>query len=257
MVSFTRRSILKQLALAVAALAVFPILAWAQHAGVPAHPPVAPVHVYAPPVYRAPVIPTPVVRPPVFYAPPRYGVVPSAATFRPGIIPLPVRPIPIHPIRRPPPLLLVYSPLYLFGDPFWRFNQCWWGSCDLYWPWTLGYTTVYSPGPTNYVLQASETPVYVYGYEREDTPELDLKDSTVLNVTDYWVVDNQLHFKIIEETGAKPVEHSVPFEELDLQKTVDANTRRGFRFLLRNEPFEEYVRDHPEGPPPVVVPPQQ
>ena len=96
----------------------------------------------------------------------------------------------------------------------------------------------------------------MYGDEREDRPQLYLKDGTILNVTDYWVVDNQLHFKVIEETGARPVEQSIPFEELDLQKTVDANTQRGFRFLLRNEPFEQYVRDHPEGPPPVVVPPQ-
>jgi len=119
-----------------------------------------------------------------------------------------------------------------------------------------GYATVSSSGPTNYVLQASETPVYVYGDEREDLPQLYLKDGAILNVIDYWVVDNQLHFKIIEEAGAKPVEHAVPFEELDLQKTVDANTQRGFRFLLRNAPFEQYVRDHPEGPPPLSVPPR-
>ena len=97
----------------------------------------------------------------------------------------------------------------------------------------------------------------MYGEDREDLPQLFLKDGTILNVTDYWVVDNQLHFKVIEETGARPVEHVIPFEELDLQATVDANTKRGFRFLLRNEPFEQYLRDHPDGPPASVVSPQQ
>jgi hypothetical protein len=58
-------------------------------------------------------------------------------------------------------------------------------------------------------------------------------------------VENHLHFKV-EETGVRPVEQVIPFEELDLQKTIDANTQRGFRFLLRNEPFEQYLRDHPD-----------
>ena len=30
---------------------------------------------------------------------------------------------------------------------------------------------------------------------------------------------------------------------------VDANTRRGFCFVLRKEPFEQYLRDHPDGHP--------
>ena len=52
----------------------------------------------------------------------------------------------------------------------------------------------------------------------------------------------------------KPEEQVIPFDELDLQKTVDVNTNRGFRFMLRNEPFEQYVRDHPEGPPATLKP---
>jgi hypothetical protein len=99
--------------------------------------------------------------------------------------------------------------------------------------------------------------VYVYGEEREDLPQLFLKDGTVLNVTDYWLVDDQLHFTMIEEEGGKPAEHMIPFDALDLQKTVDVDTGRGFRFMLRNEPLEQYVRDHPEGPPPVVTPPHE
>lgn len=71
-----------------------------------------------------------------------------------------------------PPSVLVYIPPLALGGPFWRFNLCWWATCDLFFPWTFGYTTVSSPGPTDYVSQVYETPVYVYGYEREDTPQL-------------------------------------------------------------------------------------
>lgn len=96
-----------------------------------------------------------------------------------------------------------------------------------------------------------------YGEERPDVPQLFLKNGTILNVTDYWLVDDQLHFTMIEEAGTKPAEHVIPFEALDLQTTVDANTQRGFRFMLRNEPFEQYLRDHPEGTPPVLTSPHE
>jgi hypothetical protein len=99
--------------------------------------------------------------------------------------------------------------------------------------------------------------VYVYGEGRPDLPQLFLKDGTILNVTDYWLVDDQLHFTMIEENGTKPAEHVIRFDALDLQTTVDANTRRGFRFTLRNEAFEQYLRDHPEGEPPMVTPPRE
>jgi hypothetical protein len=99
-----------------------------------------------------------------------------------------------------------------------------------------------------------EIPVSVYGDERPDLPQLFLKDGTILNVTDYWLVDDQLHFTMIDENGPTAVEHVIAFDALDLQTTVDANTRRGFRFMLRNEPIEQYLRDHPEGPPPIVAP---
>jgi hypothetical protein len=127
----------------------------------------------------------------------------------------------------------------------------------LFWPWPLGYIPVSFPAPTNYVSQVYETPVYVYGDERPDLPQLFLKDGTILNVNDYWLVDDQLHFTMTEEEGGKPAEHVVPFDALDLQRTVNVNTGRGFRFMLRNEPFEQYVRDHPEGSPPVITPPHE
>jgi len=228
-------------------------IAVAQHPIAVPHAPVAPVHVSPPPMYHPPLMQPPIARPPITYAPvytpPRNGMTAWPGT---SIILPPVRPI--RPIRPVQPAYFIYSPQIFFGDPFWQYNSCVYATCGWFWPWTFGSAVVSYPGPVSYVPQAPEAPVYVYGGEREDFPQLFLKDGTILNVTDYWVVDGQLHFKMIDAIGRRPVEQSVPFEELDLQKTVDANTARGFRFVLRNEPFEEYVRDHPEGPPPTATP---
>jgi hypothetical protein len=251
MVCLAGRSIFKKLSIVVSALFALPSLVSAQRPAVPVpHPPAAPVHVSAPFVYHAPVIPPPIMRSPGIYAP-------ISTPLRSGTVPFGgavVRP-PLRPIRPWRPVFFIYASPFVFGDPFWRFNSCWPANCEQFWPLTFGAFEVSSPGPVNYVVQASEAPVYVFGNEREDTPQLFLKDGTILNVTDYWVADNQLHFTMIEEAGAPAVEHSIPFDELDLQKSIDANTRQGFRFVLRNEPAAQYIRDHPEGPPPLAVPP--
>lgn len=175
------------------------------------------------------------------------GVALGRARVRPPFRP-PIRPFPL--------VLVVYAPTAFLGAPFWGLNSCWWGSCDLFWPWTFGYTT-FSPAPTNYVSQVYQTPAYIYGEERPDLPQLFLKDGTILNVTDYWLVDDQLHFTMIDEDGGKAAEHVIPFDALDFERTVAVNTGRGFRFVLRDEPFEQYVRDHPEGSPPVITPPHE
>jgi len=209
------------------------------------------VHTSAPPIPHVPISPAPIIHAPI--STPQMPIGASAggalgaARFRP----------PRRPIRPFPPVLVVYETPFLLGGPFWGWNSCWWASCDLFWPWTLGYTAVSSPGPTNYVSPVYEAPVYVYGEERPDLPQLLLKDGTILSVTDYWLVDDQLHFTMIEEEAGKPVEHVIPFDALDLQTTVDVSTRRGFRFMLRNEPFEQYLRDHHEDSPPVVTLPHE
>lgn len=227
--------------------------ALAQHPGarVGGAAPVPPAPIMRPPVYHPPSYQAPIYQPPVYrgpiYAPitAPHTVTPSLRTFATTPVRLP------GPIRPFPPRYLVYV-VPVITTPFWPFNYCWWATCNQYWTSALVYNGV-SFGqwnPSNYVLAApSQTPVYVYGQERPDVPQLLLKDGTVLNVTDYWVVDGQLHFMMIED-GINPVEQVIPFDELDLQKTIDVNTQRGFRFLLRNEPLEQYMRDHPDGPPP-------
>jgi hypothetical protein len=201
------------------------------------------VHTSAPPIAHAPISLAP-----IFHAPISAARMPIGSSAGGGIGTPRYGPS-RRPIRPFPPVLVIYETPFLLGGSFWGWNSCWWSNCNLLWPWMLDYFSVSSPGPTNYVSQVYETPVYDYGEERPDLPQLFLKDGTILNVTDYWLVDDQLHFTMIESEGGEPVEHVIPFDALDLQTSVDANTRRGFRFMLRNEPFEQYLRDHPDGPP--------
>lgn len=101
--------------------------------------------------------------------------------------------------------------------------------------------------------------LYVYGeiYSGggRELPQLYLKDGTINNVTDYWLVNNQLHFTTIDESGTKWVEHTIDFDQLDLQKTVDVSAQRGFRLVLRDEPMQQYLQDHPEIGEPDAPPP--
>jgi|SRR5262249_17688414 len=78
----------------------------------------------------------------------------------------------------------------------------------------------------------------------ESHPQLVFKDGTTYTVTDYWRIDDQLHFITTEEGGTKSVAHIVPFGQLDMQRTIDADEARGFRFMERNEPIEQWLDHH-------------
>jgi hypothetical protein len=158
---------------------------------------------------------------------------------------------------------------FFFGRPFFpyrlafAFNADWWPAFCPFWGWGFGcidlptYGEIYGATPQNYVApQIYEYPVYLYGREAPEMVELFLKDGTVIGVTDYWFVNGQIHFTVPEE-GEKPEEQVIGLDELDLQRTVDVNTRHGFRFVMRNEPWEQYLRDHPNETPPPVTPPQK
>jgi hypothetical protein len=244
MASSIRRSILSRFLLIVACLVAAPIT-WAQHG--PARVVGGGVHVSPPPLPAAPL-----------YHPPAYSTpaaVPRISAFAPrGVPSAGFRPSG-RPIRPFPPVVIIVYPLLVGPPPLWQFNSCWWASCELFW--NLSYVMVpyYQYSPPNYVMAPQYEAPMVYGEVSRDLPQLYLKDGSILSVTDYWVVDDRLHFKMIEADGARPVEHDIPFDQLDLQKTIDVNTRRGFTFMLRNEPFEQYVRDHPDTPPGDATPP--
>jgi len=155
-----------------------------------------------------------------------------------------------------------------FGVPFFRFraglgfNSLWWPTCGPYLGWGWGfdcYPLAFSgSGFENYVtLPTYESPVYLYGVEGHDLIWLYLKDGTAYGVTDYWVVNGQMHFSLAEDDPTKPAEHVIALDELDLQKIVDVNTRRGFRIVLRDEPWQQYLKDHPDLTPPDLAVPQK
>jgi hypothetical protein len=225
-------------------------LAWAQHGG---HVGGAP-HVSAPPMAHAPIA---------------HGPVSHAPIGRPHVpVAPPVGGIGVHGYRLPPwrvrpaPPVFIYPYPVFWGWPYYGFGwgwgwnpyACWsWANCDLFWNWGLFYNApFYSYGsyvaPSYAAPPSYAYPVYEYGAERNDLPQLFLNDGTVYNVTDYWLVDGQMHFKVLE--NGKPVEHVVNFDEVDLQRTIDVATQRGFRFVLRNEPLEEYLKHDRELAPP-------
>ena len=93
-------------------------------------------------------------------------------------------------------------------------------------------------------------PTYVFvGSASASHPQLVLKDGTTYTVTDYWRVNDQLHFITVEEGGTKSVPHTVPFGDLDVKRTTDTNTAQGFRFVIRDEPIEQWLEHHPRRAP--------
>jgi hypothetical protein len=103
------------------------------------------------------------------------------------------------------------------------------------------------PDPVPYPVWnfIAPSPTYVFvGSASPSHPQLVFKDGMTYTVTDYWRVNDQLHFITIEEGGTKSVPHTVPFEDLDVQRTTDANEAQGFRFVLRDEPIEQWLEHH-------------
>jgi len=204
----------------------------------------------------------PISRPRVFMGPrgagPRLaGVGPRGFGFRQGSM---------HVFRR----------RQFFGAPFFRFgvglgfNSLWWPTCgpSLGWGFDCYPTPFYGYGFGGYGFggygfenyatpQTYEYPVYLYGGDERDLIWLYLKDGTVYPVTDYWLVNGQMHFSMVEDDPTKPAEHVFPYDELDVQKTTYVNTHRGFRIVFRDEPWQQYLKDHPDLTPPDVPPPQK
>jgi hypothetical protein len=189
-------------------------------------------HVIAPPVLRAPGVR------PMFF-PPRVG-----------------------PPERPP---LIFRRPFFIRAPFFRswerFDSSWWLNCGPIWGWNYGCGDFFLPEyafehylapPLTYA-----SPVYVYSSDGQPLVQLFLNDGTVYNVNDYWFVNDQMHFTMLDESGTKSVEQVIAFGDFDVKRTIDVNTRRGFRVVMRNEPMEQYLRDYPDLTPPPLQPAQK
>jgi hypothetical protein len=162
------------------------------------------------------------------------------------------------------------SPLILRPSSFLRpqflwswqaFNSSWWLYCGPIWGGNSGCDDLFfSAHTTEHYLAPPLTyasPVYVYSLDGHQLVQLYLKDGTVYRVNDYWFVDKEIHFTLLDESATKSIEQVIALDDLDAQKTVDVNTRRGFRVVMRSEPLEQYLRDHPDLTPPPFEPPQK
>jgi hypothetical protein len=162
----------------------------------------------------------------------------------------------------------IFRHRFFFGPRFFAFPvnspflSLWWPSCGpgLGWGWGVECYSQpsYGYGFGNYVVTVPtyESPVYWYGGE-EPLVWLYLKNGTVYPVSDYWFVNGQVHFAMVEDDPRKPVEHVVSSEQLDVDKTVFVNSRRGFRVVVRDEPWPQYLKDHPDSIPPDLAAPQK
>jgi len=184
---------------------------------------------------------------PVSAAPPLAGAGLQTFRFHPG---------PDNIFRRH----VFFGPRFFRFGWGWRFNYGWWRNYCPYGSWGFDcYGLPFYPygyGFENYViLPAYEPPVYIYLPEGRDLVWLYLKDGNVYRVTDYWFMNSQVHFITFEEGGAKSSEEVIALDQLDLQRTIDVNTRRGFRVVMRDAPLDQYLRDHPDANPPLAQPP--
>jgi hypothetical protein len=158
---------------------------------------------------------------------------------------------------RPQPTFRVRRPVF-FAAPFvgvgLGFDSFGWPACGAAWNWGFGCggAPLYGLGLENYgMVQPYENFAYLTSQTQPDLIWLLLKDGTARSVTDYWFVNGQVHFTTLGDGGAKP-EQVIGEDELDLRRTVDVNTRRGFRIVRRDEPWQQYLRDHPDTTPPDV-----
>ena len=103
------------------------------------------------------------------------------------------------------------------------------------------------PYSTTYAVPNFVAPSIEYVFLGSSSPArlpLTFKDGTTYFVSDYWRQGDQLHFTTVEEGGTKSVPHSVSFDNLDLQRTKDTATAQGFKFLIRDQPIEQWLEQH-------------
>ena len=143
--------------------------------------------------------------------------------------------------------------------PYWGFG---WGYPSLAWGWDnydFGYYTDYAAGDYNGNSVYSGSPYSPSDFNYDSTPLrenkqssqgstntnpttgnvaestatvlLYLKDGTMYAATDYWFSGSKLHY-VVSYGG----ESTVDMDQLDLQRTVDENAKRGIRFSLRPKP---------------------
>ena len=176
------------------------------------------------------------------------------------------RPIWFPPGRPGPPIFTGVGFLW-FGYPYWGFLT---PGCNPFWAWpwvygcsTFGYWDGYSGfGPAfdssiyeqddeqGIGQQAQEPETFAWEPPPQSSPEeieaekpitvLFLKNGAVYAVTDYWIQDAKLYY-----ATSYGGQNSISLDDIDLQKTVEVNAKRGVEFILKPSPDR-----NPQNPPP-------
>jgi hypothetical protein len=144
-------------------------------------------------------------------------------------------------------------------NPFWVWP--WALGCETYGYWNgygagfdVGYDQAWSEQEEQQEMeqppQEPETFTYIPPPE-ESSPEeiqaekilvvLYMKSGAVYAITNYWVADGKLHY--LTSYGG---ENSIDLNDLDLQKTVDVNAKRGVEFTLK--PGPDHHSPNPQSP---------
>lgn len=198
----------------------------------------------------------------------------AAAPIHPPVVARPVIPFPQRapqraPFARPqniPSLRVIpgfHRPRFI-RPPFFGFRPIfispWWLNCGPFFSWNYGcndlllYSYEIESPPPPLIYENPPAPLYSYVPLDHALVHLYLQDGTMIAVTDYWFVDDQLHF-IVSDEDASESEQVINVGELDLQKTIDVNTGRGFRMVRRDQPMDQYLRNHPDANAPPLQPP--
>jgi len=106
-----------------------------------------------------------------------------------------------------------------WGWGSWSWWNPWWP--NTWWGWPVASVYPYSNPNRNTESTAESAPMVAFY----------LNDGTTLVATDYWIAEGQLHYR-----GNDGSESTLDMNDLDWQRTVDENAKRGVSITLKPQP---------------------
>lgn len=148
-----------------------------------------------------------------------------------------------------------FGPFGIFGPWYGGYNFAPYGSSFLFMPPAENLppafgdylpNTNYAP---SYTFEPEPLPVpeeapSANGSETQPVVNLVLKDGTVFGVTSYWLLNDRLFY-----ITTYKIQSSIPIDQLDLQKTVDMNWKRGVAFTLTPQAPDQEPQQNPSPQP--------
>ncbi len=159
----------------------------------------------------------------------------------------------LSPVNFSPFGFVAFGPFGLFGPWYGGYNFAPYGSSFLFMPSAENLppafgdylpNTNYAP---SYIFEPEplpvpeEAPPSANGSEAQPVADLVLKDGTVFGVTSYWLVNDRLFY-----ITTYKIQSSIPIDQLNLQKTVDMNWKRGVAFTLTPQAPEQEQQPNPD-----------